>query len=221
VVDDHLIPIQRFIVFLPQFPSVAVDRSGRIYVAYDDGRFGDPDVWLWSLKPGASSWQGPTRVNDTKRHDGTAQYLPAVAVAPDGRVDVVYYDRRADPSNVMNEVSLQSSFDAGKTFTSSVTLPSRAFDSRIGFGAREGLPDLGSRLGLVSSNRQALAVWTDTRAGTPSTQKQDLGEALATVTERPRLSAWAKDALRYGGVLLALFGLGLVAMALRARERPS
>ena len=60
---------------------------------------------------------GPTRVNDTKRRDGTAQYLPKLAVAPDGRLDVLYYDRRADPENLRNQVSLQSSFDHGESFT--------------------------------------------------------------------------------------------------------
>ena len=210
VVDDHVVPTQRFIVFLPAFPSVAVDRSGRIYAAIQDGRLGDPDVSLWSLAPGATRWQGPKRVNDTMPRDGTAQYLPKTSVAPNGRLDVLYYDRRADPSNVMNEVSLQSSFDHGRTFTPHVTLSSRAFDSRIGFGAKEGLPDLGSRLGLTSSNHSALGVWTDTREGTPATQKQDLAEAVASVMTHPRLSRAAKDALRDGGILLGLLGLALI-----------
>lgn len=222
VVDDQVVPISRFIVFLPQFPSVAVDRSGRVFAAFHDGRLGDSDVWLWSLGPGASRWEGPTRVNDTKQHDGTAQYLPKLSIAPNDRLDVLYYDRRADPSNIMNRVSLQSSFDAGKTFTAAVSLSSREFDSRIGFGAKEGLPDLGSRLGLVSGTRSALAVWTDTRAGTPATQKQDLAEAAVTVTHHPRLSGAVKDALRYTGIALGLIGLALLgewAAASRSRRK--
>jgi hypothetical protein len=217
IVDSHLVPIKRFIVFLPEFPSVAVDRNGRVYAAFHDARLGDPDVWLWSLTPGRSTWTGPTRVNDTKPHDNTAQYLPQLAAAPDGRLDVVYYDRRADPNDVMNKVSLQSSFDAGRTFTPALTLSSRAFDSRIGFGAKEGLPDLGSRLGLVSTDRGALAVWTDTRAGTHATQKQDLAEAVTTLKSHPRLSPSAKDALRYGGIAVLLLGLCLLGLRVGGR----
>ena len=138
---------------------------------------------------GSGSWRGPVRVNDTRRRDGTAQYLPKLAVAPDGRLDVMYYDRRADPQNLFNHVSLQSSFDHGKTFTKTVRLSSKPFDSRIGFGAKEGLPDLGSRLGLVSTNRAALGLWTDTRAGVPATQKQDLAEAAVAVKAPEDLSA--------------------------------
>ncbi len=257
-------PIQRFIVFLPAFPSVAVDDSGRVYVAFHDDRLGDPDVWLWTLEPGASDWRGPTRVNDTPRGDATWQYLPKVSVSPDGRVDVVYYDRRADdadvmdyaslpssldaggsftpalrlsgrpfdlptvsvspdgrfqvayqepppdPPNVMNHVSLQSSFDEGRSFTPVLRLSSRAFDSRIGFGAKEGLPDLGSRLGLISTEQGALAVWTDTRAGTPETQKQDLAKAVAAMAEPEGLSEPVEAGLRYGGLALALGGLGVL-----------
>jgi WD40 repeat protein len=270
---DPVDPIQRFIVFLPAFPSVAVDRSGRVYAAFHDDRLGDSDVWLWTLDPGESDWGEPTRVNDTARRDGTWQYLPKVSVSPDGRLDVVYYDRRSDPrnvmedvslrsfsdagepfapalrlsghpfdvpsvsfspdgrldfaypdrrsepGNVMNHVSLQSSFDAGRSFTPALRLSSRSFDSRIGFGAKEGLPDLGSRLGLISTDQAALALWTDTRAGTPETQKQDLAKAVAAIEEPEGLAEPAEALLRYGGLALAFTGLGLLVVWWRPIRR--
>jgi hypothetical protein len=210
VLNGGLVPISRFVVFLPAFPSMAVDRTGWVYVAYHDARSSPADVDLWSLAPGASRWRGPVRVNDTKLRDGTSQYLPQLAAAPDGRLDVLYYDRRHDPANIMNVVSLQSSFDHGQTFTRAVQLSSRSFSSQIGYGAKEGLPDLGSRLGLISGNRWALGVWTDTRAGTPATQKQDIAQAAVAVTQPTRLSSAARDALRYGGLALGLVGLALL-----------
>jgi hypothetical protein len=270
---DPVDPIQRFIVFLPAFPSVAVDGSGRVYAAFHDDRLGDSDVWLWTLDPGESDWREPTRVNDTARRDGTWQYLPKVSVSPDGRLDVVYYDRRSDPrnvmedvslrsfsdagepfapalrlsghpfdvpsvslfpdgrrdfaypdrrsepGNVMNHVSLQSSFDAGRSFTPALRLSSRSFDSRIGFGAKEGLPDLGSRLGIISTDQAALALWTDTRAGTPETQKQDLAKAVAAIEEPEGLAEPAEALLRYGGLALALTGLGLLVVWWRPIRR--
>ena len=220
VVDAEISPIGRFLVFLPPAPSVAIDDDGRLYAAFQDDRLGDPDVSLWTLEPGASTWEGPQRVNDTRRRDGTAQYLPKIAVAPDGRLDVLYYDRRADPKNVMNQVSLQSSFDHGETFTPALRLASQAFDSTIGFGRKEGLPDLGSRLALVSSDRAALGVWTDTRAGTPETQKQDLAQAVISFSDPYRLPDTAETALRYGGIAAVLMGIALLGlMLLRSRRR--
>jgi hypothetical protein len=217
---DRLVPTQRFLVFLPAFPSVAVDRDGRVYAAFHSSTLGDPDVWLWSLAPGASRWSAPTRVNDTRPRDGSAQYLPKLAVAPDGRLDVLYYDRRADPQNLRNHVSLQSSFDHGETFTDAVRLSSRVSDSRIGFGAKEGLPDLGSRLAMLSSDRAVLGLWTDTRAGVPATQKQDLAAAAVTVSDPARLSGAAKGALAYGGLAVGSAGLALLALGLWRRVSP-
>ena len=219
VVDENLKPIHRFIVFTPPFPSLAVDRDGRLYAAFHDRRAGDPDVLLWSFKPGESAFKGPTRVNDKSSGDRTWQYLPKLATAPDGRLDVLYYDRRADPKNLKNHVSLQSSFDHGKSFTPALRLSSRPFDSRIGYGAKEGLPDLGSRLGLLSENERAEAVWTDTRGGTPGTQKQDLAKGVAAFKEAP--AEEADESLRYLALGLGLAGLALIALwAMGARSKP-
>ena len=217
-VQGGLVPIERFLAFLPAFPSLAVDRrSGRVYAGFHDQRSGAPDVLVWSLPRRGSDWQGPTRVNDNPASDDTTQYLPKLAVAPNGRLDVVYYDRRADRKDVMNEVSLQSSYDKGKTFTKRVRLSERPFDSRVGFGSERKLPDIGNRLGLLSEDSEARAVWTDTRAGTEVSNKQDI--YAATVSFRARLSKPLRYALRYGGGALALVGLALLASTARHARR--
>ena len=204
VVDDRVAPTRRFIAFLPPFPALAADRdSGKLYVAFEDARDGDPDVRVWSLAPGASTWDGPVRVNDTPRRDGTHQYLPKLAVAPGGRVDVAYYDRRDDEgSNVFNDVSLQSSSDGARTFGSRTVLSKTAFDSRIGFGNERELADLGSRVGLDADDDGALAVWSDTRSGTEASIKQDI--YIAGVETGPSPTA---AVLRYAGLALILGGL--------------
>jgi hypothetical protein len=218
LVTDDVVPIDRFVVFFAPSPSLAVAPDGRLHVAFHDARLGDADVWHWSLAPGSTAWEGPTRVNDTPRRDGTSQYLPQVSVGPDGRVDVVYYDRRADPENVVNHVSLQSSLDGGDTFTESVRLTSRPFSSEIGFGSKADLPTLGSRLALASTDDRALAVWTDTRAGTVASNKQDLARAVVAVSEPARLSPTARDVLRYGGVALMVAALAVLVAGLLARR---
>ncbi len=205
VVDERVVPTTRFISFLPPFPSIAVDHeSGRIYAAFQDGRLGDADVYVWSLARGAGAWSRARRVNDTRPRDRTSQYLPKIGVGDDGRLDVVYYDRRRDRGDRSTEVSLQTSFDAGDTFSERAVLTNRTFDARIGAGGERGLPDLGSRLGLVSTGSDALTVWTDTRAGTEASNKQDIAFARAQLS-RPRRTA--RLALRYGGAALAAAGL--------------
>ncbi|MBA2753953.1 MAG: exo-alpha-sialidase, partial [Chloroflexia bacterium] len=211
VVADRITPTERFVAFTPPFPSLAVDRaSGRVYAGFQDGRLGDADVSVWSLAQGAETWEGPVRVNDTPTSDRTAQYLPKLAVAPGGRLDVVYFDRRADRANVTNQVSLQSSFDEGETFMPRARLAERGFSSRIGYGSERGMPDLGSRLGLVSTDSRALAVWGDTRSGTRASNKQDLGRAVVAFSDPPRISAVFKWLLMIGGIAVILAGVGVL-----------
>jgi len=202
---------------------VAADpgSAGRLYLSWaqasDTGTFafaGDASPVMVARSPDGTRFAKPVRVNDTPAGDGRWQYLPEVAVTPTGRVDVVYYDRRAGPENVFNQVSLQSSADGGSTFGPRVVVSDKAFDSRIGFGSERGMPDLGSRLGLVSSEGRALAVWTDTRAGTQASNKQDLGRAVVEFRAR---QAWRAPLLGLG--MSGVLG-GLILMVVAALRRP-
>ena len=215
VVDDGIVPAARFIPFLPPFPSLAVVADGTVHAAFHDARLGSPDVWVWSLPSDTGRWRDAVRVNDTARDDRTAQYLPAVAVAPGGRVDVVYYDRRADRENVLNRVSLQSSHDGARTFGPSLRLSGESFDSRIGFGSERGLADLGSRLGVVAGDDRALVVWSDTRAGSDASSKQDLMRAAVAPMQDGVAPGLADDLGRLG---LALMVGGFATVAIVARR---
>ncbi|HUP68873.1 MAG TPA: sialidase family protein [Acidimicrobiales bacterium] len=217
VVDTRLVPIERFIVFTPPTPSIAVgDDHGEVFVSFHDASLGDADVWVWSSGNGGVSFWNRRRVNDTPTGDGTSQYLPKLSVAPNGRIDVVYYDRRQDSKNLRNSVSLQSSKDDGTTFGPRVRITDMSFDSRVGFGNARGMPDLGSRLGLVSTNDRAMAVWTDTRGGTEASNKQDVARGVVAFTPAASL----RDPLRLGGAALAGLGvLGTVSSLARRRRR--
>lgn len=207
IIEDDLAPIERFVVFLPSFPSLAVDASdGTLYAVFHDARLGDADVYMWASEDEGASFSGPIRVNDTPQRDATSQHLPKVAVAPSGRVDVLYYDRRADLDNVMAETSLQSSFDGGRTFTPRLRMSDRAFSSEIGFGSERDMTDLGSRLALLSTSSRALAVWTDTRAGTEASGKQDLVRQLVAFTDPPELAGLTPEPLRYGAIAVGAVG---------------
>lgn len=218
----NVVPTRRFVVYTPPFPSLAVDqRDGRLYAAFEDGRNGDSDVELWTLAPGASGWSAPKRVNDTALHDGTAQYLPKLAVAPDGRLDVAYYDRRADSNNVLNQVSMQSSYDGGTEFTHHLTVSDRAFSSRIGFGGDRNLADLGGTLGLASTNTRAMSVWADTRAGTRLSLKQDIAREIVAFNHPTRISDGLKTVLIIASILLVVLGVAvIVLLGMREPARP-
>lgn len=216
---DEIVPSERFLMLFPAFPEVALDEEGRIYAAYQDARSGDADIWMWSSSDG-DRWSGATRINDNAAADGTSQYRPAVAAAPDGRLDVLYYDRRDDPDDVQTGVSFQSSFDQGASFEPAVAISDRPFDSSVGYGEDRGLVDPGTRLGLISGEGEALGVWADTRAAAEArVPKQDLARALVIPPQPPDL----EGPLRYAGFGAASLGLlllvGLVWSSRRRKVR--
>lgn len=218
VVDPRLIPIARFTAFLPPSPSLAVDtKTSHVYAAFHDGRQGDPDVYVWTSDNNGAGFGPAVRVNDTREHDASTQYLPKIAVAPNGRLDVLYYDRRDDRNDQLNDVALQASFDHGKSFKGSTRLSDRSFDSRIGFGSERNLPEIGTRLGLVATDAGALALWTDTRAGSQASNKQDLARAVIIYDQ----DSTAETVLRYTGLGLMILGaLVLLLLGLRTlRDR--
>lgn len=214
VVDAAIVPTQRFLMLFPPTPSLVDDpERDRLYVGFHDARLGDADVWVWASDDSGVRWGPPRRVGDAGS-EGTSQYLPALDVAHNGRLDVVYYDRRSDPNDVLNEVTLSSSLDGARTFMPGIRLSERAFDSRIGFGADRDMPELGNRLGLLSTDAGALAVWADTRGNVRLTAKQDLARALVAFSGEP-----LRTPLRYAGAFLVVGGMVVALMAFRADRR--
>jgi len=67
-----------------------------------------------------------------------------------------------------------------------------------------------SRLGLVSTDSRALAVWGDTRAGTRASSKQDLGRAVVAFSDPPQISGALRWLLLIGGIAVLLAGVGLL-----------
>ena len=208
VAADLVVP-QRIIANLAPAPSFAAG-NGQLYAAWDAGRGDRRDVFLARSDDGGATWSAPVTVAPRPR----GQFLPAVDVAPTGRVDVVFYDRSADPEDHHAQVTLASSFDGGRTFRTA-TVSDAPFDTRIGFGSLQGIPILGSQLAVLSEPDRALALWSDTGRGTIDDSVQDLAVVSVDVEEAGR----RKPALIVLGALLLCLGGGLLLVArLRPRD---
>jgi hypothetical protein len=187
VVEPRVVPTGRVLLVLTMPPAaLAAGPGGRLYVAWHEGRDGGWEVFLRRSADQGRSWGPATRVDNDPLHDGRKQYLPQVTVAPDGRVDVIYY-HRIDPADVLDDVYYTFSLDQGRTFAPARVLNSRPFDSR--YGAHylipyfaPGMVEFGGRLGLVSTDSRALAAWTDTRMSFGTlTPREDFGPAEQSI----------------------------------------
>jgi hypothetical protein len=113
--------------------DMAIGKNGgpaRLYVAWNDYRNGDVDIFCASSVDGGKSWGTPVRVNSDALHNGLDQLFQWLAVDPaSGAVNVVFYDRRRDPANKTVEVTLARSTDGARTFRNYL-LSEHAFDPR-------------------------------------------------------------------------------------------
>nr|MBA2725045.1 exo-alpha-sialidase [Actinomycetota bacterium] len=170
VVEAGVVPYERFLVYLPKFPSLAMDPSSSVlYAGWSDARDGDPDVFVRRSEDGGATWSEPVRIHESSPR---AQYL-ATLDAVSGRLDALYLDRRADPADRLTAAFFASSTDEGRTW-SDLEVASESFNSRLGPEGIPGQPDQGTRVGLASTETAAFAVWTDARRSSKLTGTLDI-----------------------------------------------
>jgi hypothetical protein len=220
VVDGDIVPPERVMLIYTMPPAALAVDGARVYASWHDARNGDWDVFLRRSGDGGRGWDGPVRLNDDPVGDLRNQYMPRLSVGPGGRLDVVFYDRRNDPRNVMNDVSFRSSSDGGRTFSSSVLLNSESFNSQIGtrypIRSATGLVEFGSRIAVLARPSDTLAAWTDTRNQDVDGFGQDI---FATEVERSAPGDGTSAGWWVAGGVAAL-GLVAGAVAVRRRRRP-
>ncbi|HLZ42624.1 MAG TPA: hypothetical protein VKQ11_16770 [Candidatus Sulfotelmatobacter sp.] len=146
------------------FPQIAIDpKSKRLYVTWSDYRNGDLDVFLATSDDRGKHWSSPMRVNDDPVHDGAEQFFQWLAVDPiDSSVNVLFYDRRADPRNRKQIVVLARSTDGGRRFTNYAWTDQPFEAGGVFFGDYSGLAAYGGRV---------YGVWTEKPAAAPAPEQ--------------------------------------------------
>jgi len=192
VAEASVAPPQRvMLVFTMPPASLVAGPSRSLYIAWHDARNGDWDVFFRSSADGRT-WGPARRVNDDPLGNRIHQYLPRLSVAPNGRLDVVFYDRRKDVDNIGVWAYHTFSTDGGATFAPNVVLNKVGFSSFVGPGYRNisarGLVEFGGRLGLISHNDYAIAAWADTRNTTRGPPAQDIFAARIRFGNVPRVT---------------------------------
>ena len=160
-------------------PMVLYDSSrSRFDAVWDDDRNGSLDVFFSSSADG-KSWSPAARLDDdpTKGRD---HLLPAASVAPNGRIDVAWYDYRNDPYPVpiggnlgnRNDVYTTSSFDGGASWTTNLRVNDLLVDRLKGTWNNQYFIEVPPA--IASNNTWSVAVWSDTRNGDAHNETQDL-----------------------------------------------
>ena len=226
VVDDAIVPPERVMLILTMpGPAVAADGRGRVFAAWSDGRHGDADILVRRSLDAGRSWGPTVRLNDDDIGNGRSQRLPRLSIAPGGRVDAVFYDRRDDPANLADDVWFTSSAPDGDLWSANIRVTSASSSSLVGptypIRSAKGLIEFGSRIALLSSDATALAAWTDTRNAPHDGRGQDIFSTtvdLHTAVAPPDASdAGRAPMLPVAGVLVVLAAGGASYLLRRRR----
>ncbi|MGH9078304.1 MAG: hypothetical protein ACRDY0_12795, partial [Acidimicrobiales bacterium] len=131
-----------------------------------------------------ATWSPQVTVGVPAGSGADSQLFPNMAVAPNGRIDIAYYDE--DPANTYESTYLISSADGGTTWTAPRLLSDAPSSTAVNDGLAFYFPNDvfgGGRL-IASTNSSTFTAWTDSRRGNPTTGKTDVYTARVQVAPR-------------------------------------
>ena len=186
----------------------------------------ESDVIYRQSTDGGRTWSEKKLINDDNPADLFGQYIPMISVAPNGRLDVAWWDTRSDPGIRGNDVYYAYSDDNGKTWSKNIRVTDRTIDRKLGVWGNNF--DMSSPPGIASTNAYALFGWDDTRnSDTTSPASAGFGGGVQDIYMAAQqfevlgsggTSSAVKAALA-GVVGLLLVGLILLAVSVGQKRR--
>jgi len=150
---------------------LAVDRSGgptndNIYMLASVEPFGGggTDVMFARSTNGGQSFSGPQRINDDPINPSKWHWFGTLAVAPNGRIDCVWFDTRNAANNTDSQLFYSYSTDGGVTWSPNVAVSDA-------FTPFEGYPNqnkIGDYITIVSDNTGGNVAYSATHNFNPS-----------------------------------------------------
>ncbi|MDQ3716908.1 MAG: glycoside hydrolase [Actinomycetota bacterium] len=199
--------------------SRAGDRQGTLHLVYESETPEKVkwvhDVYYERSTDGGETWSEPKRLSDDPSDALTGQYHPEVAVAPDGRVEVAWWDFRNSDGNFANDVYMTTSQDNGATWSSNLRITDQSVGRRT--GVWYGNADIRQAPGMVALDALTLVAWDDTRNGDKASQTQDVFTSL--VQYRPIGAGTSSAVLSWLAVACGLGISGVVLLLLAAGSK--
>ncbi len=121
----------------------------------------DPlDIMFAKSEDAGETWENPKRLNDDPGDNW--QWFGTMSVAPNGRIDVVWLDTRANPGTFLSQLYYTYSEDGGNNWAENEILVEEAFDPHLGWPNQN---KMGDYFHMVSDNDGADLAWAATFNG--------------------------------------------------------
>jgi dockerin type I repeat protein len=135
---------------------LAVDRSGastnnNVYIlasVLPSGFSSGSDAMFVRSTNGGQTFSAPHRINDDPINHNKWHWMGALAVAPNGRIDVVWLDTRNAANNTDSQLFYSYSLDGGNTWAPNVQV-SNSFNPSLGYPNQD---KMGDYMTIVSGN---------------------------------------------------------------------
>ncbi|MEQ1529505.1 MAG: hypothetical protein ABL925_09325 [Methylococcales bacterium] len=149
--------------------QVGVDQSGgllrgNIYLlaSVDPAGVDNQDINFIRSTDGGATWSAPLRINTDSPDKNAYQWFAMQGVAPNSRIDAVWYDARASLQPALSQLYYAYSWDGGVTWSQNQPITA-AFNTHIGYPL--GAQKLGDYAHLVSDANGAHVAYTATYNG--------------------------------------------------------
>ncbi|MFG0330899.1 MAG: sialidase family protein [Phycisphaerales bacterium] len=138
-------------------------HRGEVYLLWSSDRNDHADIEFARSVDGGQTWQTNIRVNDDAFGNDAYQWMPAMGVAPNGRIDAIWFDTRNDLGDPTPESELWYAFseDGGVTWSPNRRLAVQ-FSTNIGWPVQQ---KIGDYITMVSDDEGAHIAYAATHNG--------------------------------------------------------
>ncbi|MDQ4096876.1 MAG: glycoside hydrolase [Actinomycetota bacterium] len=195
----------------------------------------DNEIFVRVSRDGGRTWGDRVVVNDDAQSPTTQHYDPGIAIAPNGRVDIAWYDFRNSPmpeqipatfaapfnNGGFTDVYYAYSTDGGSVFSRNVRISDRMSDRHIGMWSNNVHSHY--NVGISSSNDTVYFAWQDSRNGNSANDSEDIyfssflrNPPEVSVSDGSEVPGWA---LLGAGLALGLGGAMVTVYLVTRRSR--
>lgn len=195
---------------------------GTLHVIWEDTRDGAPlgvkDIYYSQSVDGGATFSPPRRLTDDDRQKQYSKFNPNLSIAPNGRLDAVWWDFRDGAGDYANDVYYAYSYDRGLTWSRNFRVTESSINRKVGTWSNNF--DYRAPPAVASLDETALIAWDDTRLSDGIAVTQDV---FTSTVQLVRLPSKARVLPEVVAALAGLLGAGLalviIAGVLKLRQR--